>query len=89
MKTFTGLGIAEARRRQAMVEGALQSADIPTLPNAEIARLLNVGLWAVRWGRRRLESSGCIPVVNYRLNSRGRFVDVSHLGSESRKCEAA
>lgn len=83
-----GPGIADARRR-ALVEDALRCPDIPRLTNAEISRLLSVGIWEVRRGRRRLEVRGEIDAVYQRLNRHGSIMDVSRIGGRNRKYEAA
>ena len=71
--------------RRALAESALLDRDIASLSNREIARLLRVGLYVVRWTRRRLESQGRIPVVTRRLSRRGTMIDIEQIGSACRK----
>ncbi len=74
-----------AWRRSAVVEAALRYPDMAVLTNAVIAQRLNVGLHAVRWTRRRLESSGQIPSYDQRITRHGRAMDVSRISAATRK----
>ncbi len=64
---------------RAMIEAAFRTPDVPTLSNNQVARLLGVDAGSVRAVRRRLESSGEIPVTTYRLGLRGFYTDVTRV----------
>jgi 5-enolpyruvylshikimate-3-phosphate synthase len=63
------------------VEGALLSTDC-SRTDCEIARRLGVSGHCVGRYRRRLERSGDISAVDYRLTRRGKFIDVRRIGKD-------
>lgn len=77
--------VEENRRRRALAEVALKRPDVRLLSNREIARRLNIGVWAVRWARRRLQECGEIPTVHVRMAKSGYMMDVTRTGEATRK----